>query len=239
MHYLNDYSDKRLKGTCVHCGTSLQKNKINNDHVPSKCLLQQPYPEQLPVVQTCVACNNSFSKDEEYFSIFLQCVLIGSTNPDDHTNRKIRKALLRSNKLRQRIESSRSETKLNDENRIVWKPERERTNNVVLKNARGHVFYEIGKRTETDPIDVWATPLLALTDTQRQEFQGTRSNGVTGWPEVGSRAMQRVVLGDDLDDGWVIVQDNVYRYQVIHGGSIVVRSVLMEYLATQVCWSDL
>lgn len=135
MKYFNDHSDERLKSTCAHCGARILTNKANKDHVPSKCLLLKPYPEQLPVIHTCIECNSSFSKDEEYFSIFLECVLIGSTDPDEHTNRKVRKALLRSRKLRERIESARSETVLNGENRTIWEPERGRVNDVVLKNA--------------------------------------------------------------------------------------------------------
>ena len=238
MRYLDDYSDERFKGSCVHCGARVEGTKANNDHVPSKCLLQRPYPANLPVVMTCVRCNYSFSKDEEYVSVFLQCVLTGSTDPNDSRAPRVRKALRRSKKLKERIEHSRSDVKSDDETRTVWEPEYERVNNVVLKNAQGHAFYELGERQATEPVHMWATPLCALTDTQRQGFEGTQTSGLAGWPEVGSRAMQRVILGCDIRDGWVIVQHDVYRYQVTHGDGVLVRSVLTEYLATEVYWSD-
>ena len=238
MRYLDDYSDDRLKGSCIHCGAGVEGTKANNDHAPSKCLLHKPYPENLPVVKTCIACNNSFSKDEEYVSVFLQCVLIGSTNPDDHRDCKVRKALRRSNKFRERIERSRSENESGKERTIVWTPELVRVNNVILKNARGHAFYELGERPEIDPIHVWAMPLCTLADTQRRKFEGTQTSGLEGWPEVGSRAMQRTILGCDFRDSWVIVQDKIYRYQVVQGDGVIVRSVLMEYLATEVYWSE-
>ena len=238
MRYLDDYSDDRLKGACVHCGGAVEGTQANNDHVPSKCLLRRPYPPNLPVVTTCVGCNNSFSKDEEYVSVFLQCVLTGSTDPNDHRDSKVHKALRRSNKLKERIERSRSDIESDDETRTIWKPEYERVSNVVLKNAQGHAFYELGERQETQAVHLWATPLCALTSTQRQRFEGTERSGLAGWPEVGSRAMQRVILGCDFREGWVIVQHDIYRYQVKHGDGVLVRSVLAEYLATEVYWSD-
>ena len=42
---------------------------------------------------------------------------------------------------------------------------------------------------------------------------------------------------DDLDEGWVIVQDDVYRYAVAQEDGLLVRSVIRNYLATEVYWS--
>ena len=50
--------------------------------------------------------------------------------------------------------------------------------------------------------------------------------------------MTRVMTGQDLCDGWVVVQDDVYRYGVAQCGVMLVRSVLFEYLATEVYWGD-
>ena len=55
-------------------------------------------------------------------------------------------------------------------------------------------------------------------------------------PEVGSRMMTRVMTGQDLADGWVVAQDGVYRYAVAQAGTLLVRTVLFEYLATEVYW---
>ena len=61
---------------------------------------------------------------------------------------------------------------------------------------------------------------------------GTAGN-LALWPEVGSRMMSRVLTGQDLRDGWVIVQEGIYRYRVDQFGGMLVRSVLFEYLATE------
>jgi hypothetical protein len=58
------------------------------------------------------------------------------------------------------------------------------------------------------------------------------------WPEVGSRMLTRVVTGQDLRNGWVMVQAGVYRYVVLQDDGLLVRSVLHEYLATEVHWAD-
>jgi hypothetical protein len=50
--------------------------------------------------------------------------------------------------------------------------------------------------------------------------------------------MTRVVRGQDLSRGWVIVQDGVYRYALEQQGIMLVKSVLFEYLATEVHWDD-
>ena len=59
----------------------------------------------------------------------------------------------------------------------------------------------------------------------------------SGWPEVGSRMMTRVLTGQDLLGEWVIVQDGVYRYSVVQQGVMLVRTVLFEYLATETYWT--
>jgi hypothetical protein len=50
----------------------------------------------------------------------------------------------------------------------------------------------------------------------------------SGWPEVGSRMMSRMLTGQDMADGWIVVQEGVYRYAVGQNGGMLVRSVLFE-----------
>ncbi len=88
----------------------------------------------------------------------------------------------------------------------------------------------------SEPKHVWTAPLQALTIEQRADFENMDMG--SGWPEVGSRMLTRVLTGQDLSGAWVIVQDGVYRYGVAQQGVMLVRSVLFEYLATEVYWSD-
>ena len=240
MDYINDYSDERQKSWCIQCGVWIGGVDTNKDHVPSKVLLRRPFPQNLPVVQTCKTCNSGFSLDEEYLSIFLNCVLLGSTDPKQHKDIKAARALQRHEKLRASIEQSKSECKgIEGDKRFVWKPDLDRVKRVVIKNGRGHVLYEFGEPMLTEPEHVWFRPLETMSVEERREFENKGSNGdLAPWPEVGSRMMTRVVTGQDLCNGWVIVQEGVYRYAIEQCGVMLVRSVLYEYLATEVYWSD-
>ena len=81
MRNIQDFSDRRHKAWCIHCTEPLFNLETNRDHVPTKGLLREPYPPNLPVIEICKACNLSFSADEEYFIALLGAVLTGSTDP--------------------------------------------------------------------------------------------------------------------------------------------------------------
>ena len=50
---------ERHTGNCVYCGAYPD----TRDHVPSKVLLNEPYPPDLPVIGACQRCNTSYSLD--------------------------------------------------------------------------------------------------------------------------------------------------------------------------------
>jgi hypothetical protein len=235
VEQIEEFVDERHKGWCVHCATRIHQVEGNRDHVPSKCLLREPYPENLPTVDVCKSCNEGFSGDEEYFAAFIGCVLNGSTDPDRQQEPRAQRILTRSPKLRRRLENARTEyrTLIDDQPRILWAPERERVERVILKNARGHAYYEYGEPMLEPPAHIWFAPLQWLKPDERSQFEDVRRDI---WPEVGSRMLIRVLTGQDLWDGWVIAQDDVYRYAVVPEGGLMVRSIIQEYLATEVLW---
>lgn len=239
MERIDEFVDTRHKACCIHCGMGLTV-EANEDHVPSKSLLDKPWPHHLPVVKICRECNSSFSKDEQYFVAFLQSVLTGSTDPAEHSNGSAARALAESAKLRERIEMGRTtyET-LGGETRLAWKPEMERINRVIVKNARGHAYFEFGEPILGEPDRVWAVPLEVLTPSERDEFERRNEPDERSvWPEVGSRMLTRLITGQDMVGAWVFVQNGVYRYSAEQRAGFVVRSVLYEYLATEVVWHD-
>ena len=147
MDQIDEFVDERQKSWCIQCGTWIGDVDTNRDHVPSKVLLRKPYPENLPVVEACIACNSGFSADEEYLNLFLHCVLTGSTDPEQHPDEEIARALRRHERLRASIERSKTEYRtIGGETRRVWKPEEERVERIVVKNARGHVFASTASR---------------------------------------------------------------------------------------------
>lgn len=115
--------------------------------------------------------------------------------------------------------------------------ESERVRRVVLKNARGHAFFEFGEPMLQEPDRVSCAPLHVLLVAARAQFEDvSMPEGL--YPEVGSRMMTRLFTGQDLNDGWITVQEGVYRYAVTQNGGVLVRTVLFEYLGTEVLWSD-
>lgn len=238
MEQISEFVDERQKSWCVHCGGWIAQLDSNRDHVPSKSLLRKPHPPNLPVIEVCKSCNSSFSRDEEYFVAFLAAVLAGSTDPSAHDASSSAKRILSdSEKLRARIERSKTAYKtMGGETRCVWKPDWDRIRNVVLKNARGHAFFEYGEPMLEKPKHIWAIPLDSLSNAEREEFENVGTVGA--WPEVGSRMMTRIMTGQDLAGEWVVVQEGVYRYTVVQEGRLTVKTVLSEYLATEVYWDD-
>lgn len=238
MDIIEEFSDDRNKSWCVHCTGVLVDLETNVDHVPSKSFLQDPRPENLPTVPVCRSCNNGFSKDEAYMVAYLSSALSGTTDPAKQVIPSARRILQKSEPLRTAINRSSSYTTIGGDERLVWKPDLERIKRVVVKNARGHAFFEMGEPMMHEPASVRIIPLEYMTAEDRAEFEAVGSH-MDVFPEVGSRMMTRVCTGQDLtEDGWVLVQEGVYRYVAMQTSLMTVRTVLYEFLAAEVRWGD-
>ena len=237
MDNIGEVSDRRYKSWCIQCGTGIGSVRTNNDHVPSKALLEMPYPEELPTVKICTDCNTSFSRDEEYFAAFLGAVLSGSTDPESQKTSTAARIFRGNNALKKRIDSQRQDyTTLEGTQKTVWNPEMARVRNVIVKNARGHVYYELGQPAFGEPSNVGIHPLEMLSQDDLSGFLAIDHGA--GWPEVGSRMMTRVVSGQDMEDGWIVVQDGIYRFAAVENNGFLVRIIIQEYLAAEVFWND-
>lgn len=225
MGRVSDYSDERLTASCIYCGGLIK----SREHVPSKILLDEPLPMDLPIVGTCQPCNEGFSADEEYLACLIDCAIVGHTEPNDRHRPKIARKLEAQPALRKRIERSR--LALASETRFM--PEMERVQRVLRKLAQGHVLYELSESVRHEPVEATVRPLVTMSAAQVQAFEYIGQPSI--WPEVGSRMMTRVATGDT---GWQIVQPARYRYAVIYGGPTTARIVLSEYLACEFVWDD-
>ena len=79
MQQLEEYSDERLRGAWVVCTEDHDDPRRSRDHVPTRALLDCPYPDNLPVVYMCRECNSGYTRDEAYFAAFLSTVISGSS----------------------------------------------------------------------------------------------------------------------------------------------------------------
>ena len=104
-----------------------------------------------------------------------------------------------------------------------------------MKLARCQAAYELNEPMLDKPEYVMFSPLGLLDAEQTTQFESVPD--VEVWPEVGSRAMQRLLIVDEAYlGGWVIAQENRYRYMAIGVDCVMVRGVLNEYLAYEVIW---
>ena len=226
------FVDERHGGRCVYCGAQPD----TRDHVPSKVLLDEPYPHELPVADACSSCNAAFSLDEQYLACMIECVMSGSAEPSSLQRTKIKRILHEVPTLQRRIKESQRKDSAGN---LTWHAEVDRIRKIILKLARGHAAYELyPKIDEPDRVDF--SPALALSDQERALFEGAESGGHGPWPEIGSRAFLRA-CGKTTDrfeevGGWITVQPGRYRYSVVEGGGVLVRMVLSEYLACAVSW---
>jgi hypothetical protein len=230
MDQLRPFADRRLVAYCVHCASS---NIETRDHCPSRILLDEPHLENLPVLRSCASCNSGFSLDEEYFACLVECARTGST--EAVRRRKVRRALDASPALVARLMHARS---IGDNGAIIFSIEQDRVRNVVLKLARGHAAFELSEPQYSEPSHIMFTPLHLLTVAARQHFETPPE--VSVWPEVGSRAMQRMVVAEDaiLGPEWNDVQPGQYRYLAVAQGAVMIRFVVGEFLACEVIWDD-
>ena len=226
------FMDERLFGKCVYCGSQPD----TRDHVPSKVLLDEPYPPQLPVVGACESCNAGFSLDEQYLSCFLECVICGTVEPSALQRANVRRILSENPGLRHRIEASQRRDQAGN---LLWQPEIDRVRKMVAKLAWGHAAYELYPKPE-EPVEVAFAPLPVLSDQERVAFEDVTSRKPDLWPEIGGRAFLRAFgkKPDQFDQvgDWIVVQPGRYRYVVVETGEVLVRMVLSEYLACTVSW---
>jgi len=226
------FVDNRLVGICAYCGAQPD----TRDHVPSKVLLDEPFPPNLPVVDACAECNISFSLDEQYCACFIECVVCGTTDPSRISRLNVKRCLNESPTLRGRIAASQ---RCSDSGELLWQPEVDRIRRLIIKLARGHAAYELYPQLDK-PVEVDCFPLLTMTEQERTTFEGIEVGSVRGWPELGTRSFRRILYADSQSrqvNDWIIVQPERYRYAVVEANTgLSVKMVLSEYLACAVAW---
>lgn len=232
MEQIQTFSDSRLDGICAYCGDGNPKTR---DHVPSKILLEKPYPDNLPVVPACLSCNQGFSLDEEYFACLLECVIHGTTDIDKLSRNRIKKILTRKKNLWTRLEKAKTENLFGE---IEFLTENKRIKNVILKLAFGHARYENSETQFEDPASIWFLPINLMKEEDLETFLSPEE--ISTLPEIGSRAFQRIAFNDERTPAsyWKEVQPNAYVYTITHiSGGLGVRMIIWNYLACEVFWN--
>lgn len=228
MRQLRTFGDNRTLSYCTFFGAVPE----TKDHCPSRIFLDEPYPENLPVVPSCLKCNNDFSIDEEYVACLISCVFNGTTQPNEISRPKIQRILNQKPSLLKRIELQSK--KLSDLT-LAFEPEMSRLRKVIIKLTQGHALHEVHELCIQKPTVVKINPVTEFSGDEWTDFASPTKLSV--FSEVGSRAMQRLRIKDGiyfLD--WIHAQPHCYSYYVSQNHAVEVRILLQNYLACYVRW---
>lgn len=253
MREIDDFTDERLKTWCIHCGSAISDCESNRDHVPTKSLLTKGLRKRgaaydlgandelayLPQVLICRCCNSGFSTDENYLLCVLHAVMAGSLYPDPKEHPEAA-TILRSNRhvVRSLKAGPDGQTFLFDDLKpFTVFPDTDKIQRVIVKNARGHVYHEIGEPLIEKPSHVAFVPLEQLSPEQRDTFEDVGAGTeFAAWPEVGSRMTVQMFDEENMVGGWITVEPERYRYSIDWSGPVTVKTVIWEYLATETRW---
>jgi hypothetical protein len=221
---INDvFGDVRQDLHCLYCGDV----PTTREHIPSKVLLNDPFPNNLFIVEACQRCNQEFSLDEEYFACALECIRVGSAELKDIQRDKVRRVLAHHESLRQRLNDSFNADK------SEFNIEVSRFDNVITKLAKCHIRYENHDPAMDKPTTVVWRFVSELSSKEIDNFLSPIP--LTLLPEVGSRLLNRVAFRNDLSESiWITVQPNVYSYCVAVG---VVRINFHNFLFAEINWN--
>jgi len=219
----------RLDGMCCYCGDFPD----TRDHVPSKVLLNDPFPENLPVVPCCSSCNQNFSKDEEYFACLIECIVSGSVEIENLKRDKIKRILTNKRGLQKRL----SNALVKEDTGTYFKVEQKRIENVLLKLAKGHAQFDASSPLLGTPTYLVYKPIHTMTQEENDRFFSGPI--IEKYPEVGSRMFLKIAQDNTPYATWEVVQDSVYAYLITSQmGRLSVRLIIADFLAAEIIWDE-
>jgi len=131
----------RAPVNCLYCGAVA----ATKDHVIARCLLEKPYPLNLPTVPSCRSCNEGFSRDEQYFlAVLAQAGFTTSLTRKVEDGGVVDRMLQRSPALDAYFANS---LHIGDQGRIFITPDETRIANVARKIALGLYYHRYAPRT--------------------------------------------------------------------------------------------
>lgn len=219
-----EYGEGHPDEFCCYCG-----NRADTvDHVPSKVLLDLPYPDNLPVVPCCKTCNKGFSLDEEYVAVLLECVRWQTFVPELFHREKIKKIVEHSPSI---LEMAKTSILLLRDGRFLIDTNNERFNRVLTKLIAGHLRFE--------GLEQWCS----IVGLEINFYHDIRKNqDFYRWfhtpiisnllPEVGSRALCSLIECGEASSPWFLVQPYEYEYCVAPDNSEV-RIIIQDFFGVR------
>lgn len=218
---------------CFQCGEKPPPGTLIAMRIPAQGTAQGARPGTVVRVKMCRTCALRASGDDAYLSMFLKHerakvpMLSGPAADLDRDGRTC---------VFTREEQLLANAHVDGMPRFISNPAYERILAVIVKNARVHAFTELGCTLPGWPDTLivkmlphatvaWITSFLQIDHTQT-------------WPQAGSRLMVRMFTGENLKSGWIVVAPGRYVYTVFENGGVSVRSIIGEYVMSEVSWQS-
>jgi hypothetical protein len=210
MQHRDTYADERLLDYCIYCGDTPD----TKEHVPSKSLLNTPYPENLHIVGACKKCNNGFSFAERYFSNLLKKIKSHENKSLDETCLNVDKLLIK--KVVVKICQGHaafelSEVFLGSPSKILANPLIQMTNGqraIFESPIRNTLLPEVGSRFMIDALSNGGiSPWVVVQDRQYRFMTGI-SDTITVKAIISEYLACEVVwngrkLKEDIAESWL------------------------------------
>lgn len=215
-----EYGEWHSKGICCYCGGWAD----TVDHVPSKVFLDNPYPDNLPVVPCCRKCNEQFSQDEEYVAVLFECVKWQTFNLEEFKREKVKKIVEHNPAI---LKTVRESVHPLLDGRFTIETDNARLKTVMTKLIAGHLRFEgLDQLFLHDGFEIHFYQDILANREFYSEFHSPIYSGLL--PEVGSRALIVMVEQDCVGSPWFSVQPNMYEYCVAPDNSEV-RIIIQNY----------
>ena len=215
-----EYGEWHLKGLCCYCGGWAD----TVDHVPSKVFLDNPYPDNLPVVPCCRKCNEQFSQDEEYVAVLLECVKWQTFNLEEFKREKVKKIVEHNPAI---LKTVRESVHPLLDGHFTIETDNARLKTVMTKLIAGHLRFEgLDQLFLHNGFEIHFFQDTLANREFYSEFHSPIYSGLLS--EVGSRALIVMVEQDCAGSPWFTVQPNMYEYCVAPDNSEV-RIIIQNY----------
>lgn len=224
MRQRREYGEGHLERMCYYCGSWAD----TVDHVPSKVLLDKPYPENLPVVPCCKKCNREFSLDEEFVAVLFECVRWQTFDINEFKRDIVRKIVEHNPAILRTVKETVHHL---SDGHISINPENTRLNKVLTKLIAGHLRFEgLDQLFLHDGLDLTFYQDIHANRDFYRNFHTPIQSGLL--PEVGSRALIALVENGRTGSWWFDVQSKMYEYCVAPDNSEV-RIILQDYFGVR------
>jgi hypothetical protein len=165
-------SKNELPEKCYLCGIS--DVKLEEDHLPPKCIFPQKYWSRLITVPICSLCHDKRDKDDEYFRDYITLWCVKNVPKEVHQKREESWDKRPSHKIATLKNLSRIWIELPSGLTIpgyVLKGEMKRINPVLESIARGHFFYRWGQIIPKFETRIYMTKAPFINEPNESEAQ--------------------------------------------------------------------